>query len=208
MKYTYDLELSNSSEYKIIEQCLQMLEKNQVLDKFSGNCIAASDLISTMLHQHGIESSITECQALLKKDIRGQENIDFVGFGVVNSDNPNWVDTHVIVITKTKIPILIDLSLGYIMPPGHPYIVEKINSLDPSIIAEYEFDKCKITYQPKQQVRWPSLHQKTIVQRIKDDEKIKSKVSFLQIITMIGIGIGVINFLMNSILIYLRQLYQ
>lgn len=175
---TDDDELKKSKEYKLILESIDELESLGVLERTTGYCIATTDIVSKLLRSKGIECSIVECSLMVinKKNNR----FNFVGYDDANKDeSANKICSHMICITKTEIPVLIDLSVPY-MVPEKPYIIERVNkdkNLDhSSIVSEYEFEHSTWSYSEKLNSQYPLLHQQNIVDRIETDIKIEKRI--------------------------------
>ena len=199
---TNDVEVEKLPQYNIIIDLVERLNRSGVLLNLHGNCLAAADMVSAMLLQSGIESVITECQALVRTEENGQSLFNLVGYDSFSFSGQ--VDTHVVVITKTDVPILIDLSISQYLPETHPFVVEKVNSSDPNLLASYELDNCHIVYQNKRNIRLPSLHQKTIIQRIAEDEKSKKKIKNITTIVFALLVFTLLNFAANALIVLLK----
>jgi hypothetical protein len=100
-----------------------------------------------MLTQQGIENQIIECQVSICWTENGIPNFQFVGFD--NQAFPGQVDTHTIIITKTEVPLLIDLSISHHLPSNHPFVIEKLNSNVEKTLAEFKFENYVLTHQKR-----------------------------------------------------------
>lgn len=199
---TNDIELEKLPYYKNIFDVVERLNKSNVLHNLHGNCVAAADIVTAMLLQSGIESIITECQVSICVKEKDKKYYNLVGYDSFSFSGQ--VDTHVVVITKTEVPILIDLSISEHLPENHPFVVERLNSSDPNLLASYELDNCHIVYQNKRNIRLPSLHQKTIIQRIAEDEKSKKKIKNITTIVFALLGFTLLNFAANTLIVLLK----
>ena len=207
IKVTNDADILNMPEYQKILSRIQGLYNSNILQNFAGNCIAACDLFSVMLSQDGIENQIVECQTSIRWSENGETFFHFVGLD--NVAYPGEIDTHTVIITKTKIPLIIDLSISHHLPDTHQYIVEKLNSYDPNILGNYLYnDNLSITYQTKRVIRLPSIHQKSIKQRLTEEKKISEKIKIFTAIVYVSITLGVFNLFLNILLIYLKLLFN
>ena len=196
---TNDVEVEKLPQYNIIIDLVERLNRSGVLLNLHGNCLAAADMVSAMLLQSGIESVITECQASVKTEENGQSLFNLVGYD--NFSFSGQVDTHVVVITKTDVPILIDLSISQYLPETHPFVVEKVNSSDPAILGSYNFENCQVLYQTKRNIKLPALHQKSMLQRMAEDEKDKKKIKLITNTVIALLGFTLLNFMANIALI-------
>jgi len=196
-------EIENLNEFKIIKKHLENYDA-QTLLRMAGNCIAACDIITILLHQHGIDSVIVECQVVVKFFNGKTENYNFIGYDGIAS--PNNVDTHVVVITKTERPILIDIGLSHLLPFDHPFIVEEVKQHD-ELMGEFIIGNHTVTYQYKKNIKLPTLHQKTILDKIKYELGIKRKINFLMYFVIFVLLLGISNLTLNLLLLYFKLIY-
>ncbi len=201
-EFTKDNILLKTPQYHKIKDVVQRLERGGGTENFSGNCISAADIMQHLLSRVGIESEIVECQAALIRDDGKTKDYVFIGYD--NASYKGQIDTHVVLITKDENPILIDMSLGHLLPKDSPYIIERVNSEEPGKIAEYNLENINITYFEKKNLKLPNIHQKTLLQRIVNDQNSEKLLKLLRILVMCAVTLGLVNFLLNVILIILR----
>lgn len=201
--YTLTKTIQSLPEYNNILLMLERLINSGILPNLEGNCISAADIVQNLLSFYEIKSKTIECQAFLVKENNTIKDFCFVGANFVGV-GPNSIDTHVINITETNPPILIDASLGHLLPEQNKIIIREVNSLDPDIIAKYQIGDVTLTYYHKKNIRLPALHQKNLVDKITDDLKIKKEIRYLKIIVTILVLLGLTNFTLNIIAIYLK----
>lgn len=205
IKLTNDVEIEKLSYYNLIIDVISSLEKNGILNNLHGNCIAAADMITAMLHHKEIESYAVECQVSIQtKDPNGNVYYNLVGYD--NTAFHGQVDTHLVIVTKTPIPILIDVSISQFLPQTHPFIIERVDNLDPNILGNYKFDNVSLLYQIKKNIRLPSIHQKTVLEKVNDEVKLKSKIKFLTMSLSIVLGITLFNMFANIGILLLKFL--
>ena len=168
---TTDTEISQTKEYQEIISVVEELHKFGVLQRTSGNCVAISDIISKLLKSRNIESKLVECSLLVVN--KSSNAINFVGYEE-NQAPSSQISSHVVCVTKTKIPILIDLSVPFISA-NKPYIIERVNGTGQNF-AEYKFEDTEWYYSQKSYSHLPNLHQQSIVDRIETDLKIESRI--------------------------------
>ena len=198
---TSNEKLKKLPEFHKIIELLTKLEDGGILGRLGGNCITAADMVQTMLSQVGIQSEIVECQLCIYR--RG-EAVEFFFVGYDNTAFNGQVDTHMVVVTKTPIPVLIDLSVSHLMPSDRPFVVDSVSTSDPSIVTEHDYGNVKLTYQTKKQIKVPHLHQKTLLTRFTEELELKKTLFSLKNFVWIGVGLGLFNLLMNSILLILK----
>lgn len=202
--YTNDQELVENEEYGTIVSVIKELHGFGVLQKAAGNCFAISDIVSKLLKSKGIKCKIVECSLLVLN--KSTNSIHFVGYEE-NKVPDTKIPSHVICITETKIPILIDLSVPY-LSIEKPYIIERVNGGGKdTTIAEYNFSDTEWYYSEKMYSHLPLLHQQSILERIETDHKIDQRIEStenqIKIIQRIVIAI-----LCVSSLNFMRGLYD
>jgi hypothetical protein len=204
---TSDQDLMQTPVYQMVEVQLGKLASSGFIGNLGGNCVAAAEMITMMLHQSGVEAMMFECQASVRRlDPEGAASFAFVGYD--NTSTSQSIDTHVVVVTRGDDPILIDISLWPMLPENKPFVVERLNSKDPTIIADYDFGSVRVTYTPKQRPRLPQLHQRTLMERLAHDEQTRNRLKMVSWFAAVSIGLGVINMLMNLIVVYYRVVLQ
>lgn len=178
--------IKNTKEYKSIAKCLTRMDRSGVLLMGAGFCISVSDMVQVALLQEGIKSRIVECKLTLKHG----EDIAFVGFEDIL--NPGEIDTHVVVVTETNPPMLIDASIAHRVNSVVVDEVVRLQSDKLNILADFRYlDKDLIlTYQEKLNSKVPYFHQKSILDRIDMDNKINKNISLLKKLNYIGIGLS------------------
>ena len=207
MNYLPDPELENYPEYKKVLAVIEMLSNANMLRTFNGSCIAASDIIVTALAQVGIESVPVECQMVFSLPGPDPEQRKFMFVGYDSITFPGEVDTHVVVVTKTRIPMIIDASIGHLLPNNFPVIVGRIDKDTPQDkIAELNIKGAEFNYMQKKNLRLPTLHQKTLLDRLREEYKIKNSIQLLKKIVLAIALIGTVNFVLNTTLITLKIL--
>lgn len=203
---TDDEELRNDPEYQKVIKHINSLWESGVIRRGSNHCLSMSDLIYNVLKLDGIKSRVVEC----KLTVLG---VDPPGFSLVGHNglmyrtggalDPNNYDTHVICITETKIPMLIDLSINHLRKEVQ-FICERLNGdtvevpdrpIKDKVIGYYNFGASIWTYQIKEKspLMIPELHQRSIIDRIRTDQKIANAIKWLFILNIIGIAITLAN---------------
>jgi hypothetical protein len=199
------VDITELPEYHAIQRIIDSVVKNGLLDRFTGNCIGASDLLSSMLRHEGIESKMVECFLSIKNTNHNPPIYNFIGYDGLHM-RENQFDVHLVVVTKTKVPILIDLSIAHVLPETVPYIVGKVSDAEDTF-GEYYIEGVELRYNIKKTPKLPALHQKTIVEKIREDEAIREKLKQLQLgITILAI-FAAINFTLNMTAVILKMIY-
>lgn len=199
-RYNHDLK---DPTYQIITRVLQELWNRGLLQRFDGECIAAADILQHSLAQAGINSRLVEVQlSIVSEDSRSGMVWHFVGFN--NNFVTQGVDTHMIVITETEQPWLLDLSIANTLGGDSPWVIEPLIDSSELHIAKYQIERCQLIYHPKQNIKLMGLHQKTLLERISSDQRMNKWLQRLIIISAIGLALGIINAVFNVSLITLR----
>jgi hypothetical protein len=195
-------ELFNTPESLKILEVVDTLYTSGIAVNFAHNCIAACDILQASLHTIGIKSKIIEVQLNIFRD-DGSDKKDYLYIGYDGTTFPGEIDTHVVVVTETKQPILIDLSLGHVLPSNKNRVLAKCNP-ENKYIASLDVDNLKLSYFIKSSTKLPSLHQKNLVERMIEDNKTRNTVENLKIFIYFLMGISIINFTLNSSLLILK----
>lgn len=198
-------ELFNTPESMKILEVVDTLYKSGMAVNFAHNCIAACDILQASLHTVGIKSKIIEVQLNIFRD-DGSDKKDYLYIGYDGATFPGEIDTHVVVITETKEPILIDLSLGHVLPSNKNRILTKCNPSN-KYLAILDVENLKLSYFIKSNVKLPYLHQKNLVERMIEDNKTRNTVEQLKVFIYFLMGLSIINFTLNSILLILKMIF-
>lgn len=209
--------LLKTPEYQFIRQITEKFIQTSNPAAFSGNCVANSDILQTLFSRHGITSRIVECQAaIFKIEPEGRVNYMFVGYD--NYSYPGQIDTHTVVITEGEIPLLIDLSLGYVLPNNKKFLITSAAVDNPStdkVICELKFDDYEIIYYEKTNIRLPNIHQKNLMQRLIVDqeqaqilERQGKEINMIRWIVTASVGMAVVNFVALCVILFLKIVYH
>jgi len=194
-------EVNNKEYFLILKDFITSLYDSGVLFRSQDQCIGMSDLISKYLSQFGIKSRLVETRLSVLNKHKDKEFVDVntVGFLNKNTITPINIDTHVICVTETEIPLLIDLSIGFInkdIPFICKPLIEK-ESID-NILSSFTIDNTKWTYYTRNDQLIPRLHQISIIDRINKDNKIEKQIKLLTSVIIFIAFISVSNFLRGS----------
>jgi hypothetical protein len=193
--------LLEDPEYLKIISLIHHLWSSGLVQRGTGHCYSMSDIIQKLLKHYGIDCYLEECSLMILK--KNPPEIHLVGYQQESSDVINdkisEVQTHVVCVSKTKYPLLIDLSISdYI--EGVPFICERIGNtnskllLDKNEICNLEYENAFFKYSKQISVQVPSLHQQSIVERIKTDKKIFNSIKRINVIVSFLIIISSLNF--------------
>lgn len=202
---TTDEELLADAEYKKIIGLVNHLWNTNVIQRGSGYCISMSDMIRLLLNQEGIKCELVECKLTIMK--RNPPGLFLIGHSGQVENFFQEVDTHVVVITKTKIPILIDLSVCGLVPIV-PYICERLTHSHPNEMLRIDFGHSEWVYEIKESTKLPKMHQKSILDRYKTDRKVERSLCLLKLWAAFMTVIIVLNAIRGAYdfyRIYVRQ---
>lgn len=195
--------------YRGLQATLDRLCANpEVVQRFPGNCISASDIVQHILEFYGVKSKLIECQVMVIKGTdASNKDFRFVGFNNVGL-GPNMIDTHMVVVTETMPPIMIDASLGHYLGESNMIFMRELAAqTTPGLMGEFVVDDISLTYQAKKEIKMPMLHQKNIVDRIEEDMKTRSKIKSLFTFFFILLAMNVINMIFNLTSIILKLMW-
>jgi len=201
--YKHHPDLKQVKENKQIENVVNKLIEMDSLDGLHGNCVLACDIVQNMLSHYGLDSKTVECQLMMVTDNNGQVHFNFVGLDGFTG-GPDTVDTHVVVITNTEPPVLIDASISGSLPRETPVVVRVLNSLDPESMGVFKINNVELNYNNKKNIKLPYVHQRTLVDRMKSEHNIKAEVSSVKKLVMFAIWFGIINLFVNVLLLMLK----
>lgn len=191
---THDEELRNSEDYKKIITIALNLWETGAIKRAPGYCLSISDMMLKLLHYEGIKSKLVECSlTVISKD---PPSLNMIGHDGMTKKSSEEMDSHVVLVTETDIPMIIDLSVSNLLEnTNKPFIVERLSPSEISDLSEFEFEKSKWMYQIKTSNRLPSLHQDSILNRINLDKKIESKINFINKVLIFVCIITSLNFI-------------
>lgn len=190
---TSDNEIKKSKDYKIIADTISDMQKSGAVSLGTGYCITMSEMIFTSLKHRGIKSKLVECTLTVSYL---DDNITiFIGFE--NIKNPGEIDTHVVVITDTVPPFIIDASITNKFNSSPNIIIDKCTSSieQPMLLADLEFTdrKIKTTYTQKSVQKVASMHQSSILNRFAIDNKIFNNLKILKMLIALALVLGTVN---------------
>lgn len=202
--YTMTKELQRHMNRKQICAILDRLSQGEMIYRMAGNCLGACDIIQKMLSAVGIDSKIVECQASVIRTEGEFQDFFFVGYDNLTGDFEGMIDTHVVIVTNTEPPVLIDAALGDAVSEDNRIVVGVLEDLDPDVIGEFTIDNTVVTYTVKQRTRLPELHQKNLVERILDQKAQTKRTIFVSRFLWIIAGLTAINIIANTMLLTMK----
>jgi hypothetical protein len=198
----------NCDYYQTILGVITNIQNAGLIGRGSGYCVSMSDMILKLLNKHGIECELIECSVMIT--LKDPPTLHLIGYSGLYEpkNNIDEMSNHVICITKTQVPILIDVSLSNI-DTNVPYvcmpIIKKYNHCN---IGEFDFGTSIWTYEQKFNSELPMLYQKSILQRIKTDLKTRSDIEILKKIIIAVAIISTINLIRGSYDFYQKYINQ
>jgi len=185
----------NQDYYIKVKQTIDDLIHSGMLRFGSGYCLSMSDVILKLLHKEGINAEMVECNLMvMMKSPPGLVLVGYKGFMENTLGSGQKIDNHVVCVTKTKIPILIDLSVSHI-DANVPFICEPIlDEHKHTDLAEFDFESSTWTYQSRNDSELPKLHQKSIINRIKTDIRVDNEIKFIKYFLFVLFTVSSLNF--------------
>ncbi len=191
LKTTYDDQLRLTEDYQKVMGVIKHLQDTNTLEYGQGYCLSMCDILYTLLKQQGIKSRLVEC----KLTVTGYNPpfLHVIGSDDERNRSNGNIDTHVILITDTAIPMIIDASIGNIAMGREQYIVERVNGADVETIAEHVINGTTWLYTLKLSHRLPRVHEQSIVERMTTDRTIFKNLSLLKILVIVALTISAFN---------------
>ena len=187
--FTTDPELVKNPDYQRISKVLFRLIQSGVTQMGQGWCISMSDTVYTLLRQQGINTRLVECQ-LTVTDSRDPDSPNIRVIGADSQYVENGASTHVVVITETTPPLIIDASIGHLLPDAS-VLIDRCGEPRPDrIFGDFQQRAFQITYQEKLNPKVPLVHQTSVIDRIVTDQRIFSEIRLLKTLNYIGIALS------------------
>jgi hypothetical protein len=179
--------------YKKIQTVLDNINDMGLIERGVGHCLSMSDMVLKFLHKEGIKCELVECSLMVV--IKNPPSLYVVGWsGTSEFLSKSQMENHVVCITKTPIPILIDCSVKNI-DTAIPYIcMPVVESFKHTNLVEYDFENSTWTYQQKPNSEIPQLHQQSILNRIKKDASIDKEIKFIKMFMFVLFTVSFLNF--------------
>jgi hypothetical protein len=200
--------MHNNNELNIIQQTLEDMMTDGFMSRGSGHCFSMSDMIQKLLYKQGIKSELIECSLMVF--IKDPPILHFIGYhGMMEiEDRSKQMENHIVCLTHTEVPYLIDLSTSYI-DPHVPYVCIPITKeFENTNLVEHDFGTSVWTYQQKVDSELPILHQKSILQRINTDKNVHKDIQFLKKIILAALTISSLNFIRGSFDFYQKYVVE
>lgn len=183
--------LQATDEYKKVADIIEGLIESGLSRMGEGYCISVSDIIFNLLNQSGIKAHLLEVQLSAVNNIDNETHM--VGFSTAFHQNSHTrVSTHVVVVTDTVIPMIIDLSIAHKLPGNYQCIIDKAVNEGDKVLCKIEHEGWSYIYQEKKDgIGIPQLHQISILERITTDKKIFEEIKTLKTLNIVGICFSV-----------------
>lgn len=203
---TTDEELRADKEYREVFKIIENLWNLGMIQRGAGFCLSVSDTLQKILKANGIDSKLIECELIITTNNPPTLNMVGQDYNEVVSDAQ--INCHVVCVTNTKIPMLVDISVADYGEKltGIPFVCERLVSNDNADLCEAKYGNCSYFYNKKPTPILPDIHQKSILDRIKTDKKIFSDLSRLYMLLYILMGISSINFIRGAYDFYAKYL--
>lgn len=187
--------------FKTIKGVVDNLYNSGMIDSGSGYCLSMSDIVLKLLHKEGIKSKLIECSLMVTlKNPPGLYLMGYAGFNPNTYDENKMLQTHIVCVTETQVPILIDLSVSHI-DKKIPYICAPIlKNFEHTNLTEYDFETSTWTYTQKEdtELELPKLHQKSILDRIRTDQNVSKEINFIKTLLIVLFCVSSTNFIRGS----------
>jgi hypothetical protein len=192
-KYNFltDADYKDSKHYNIIAEVLSEMVRCGAMSLGNGYCISMSEMISNALAHRNISSRLVECQLTMTYSNSTPPEILFVGFD--NIKRPGEIDTHVVIVTETDPPFLIDASISHKLPADVPAVVIPIKKGNILGSLENQTYNLSMTYQEKKVQKVPVVYHRSFINRVETDQKIFKNLTFLRLLIVIALTISSIN---------------
>lgn len=191
--------VKNTEYFKKIKSTINLIESTGTLYRSCGFCIGASDLLFNMLKIKGIKSKLVECNLTVL--FKENSEITFVGQENSNDFDPSLdFPTHVVCITETEVPFLIDLSISHIDKSikyiFHP-LAPEFTKFDKNILS-LEFDTSIWTYNERNYNTFIELHENSILNRISTDVRVNKEIKLLRSLVILISVVSSLNFIRGA----------
>jgi hypothetical protein len=202
---TLDQELLADDDYKVIINLIENFWNLGIIQRGAGFCLSVADTLNKVLKTKGIDSELVECELVITTE--NPPTINMVGQDYNPVISEKQINCHVVCVTKTKIPMLIDISVAdYENLTGVVFVCERLQPSEEADLCKATYPNCSYFYSKKLNSILPDIHQKSIVDRIKTDKKIFSDLSRLYLLLYVAIGISSLNFIRGGYDFYAKYI--
>lgn len=181
----------HTKDFDKIIKLFDHLHFSSILHMSSGYCVGSCEVIRLALHNIGIKSNMVEVTLLLQN-----KHTDYY-IGVEKEITNGQVDSHVVLITDTDPPYLIDPSIKFGLEQDKSFIIIEIDKNknfrnDEPFTVKFN-DELSTTYILKTRQKIPLSVQQSILHRIDTDKKLFDKINFLKKVIFAALLISVLN---------------
>ena len=185
--------------YRKIIDCLEQLLESGALAHAQGNCLAISEMLQNLLLSQGINSQLIEVKLMHTWENNGRHMFNLVGYdGGDLTRQQGIMDTHIVVVTKTDRPLIIDASVPHCLPPGRFWIVEPLRATLDDVLLEFEVPGNKYRYTSKPLPRLPQIRQQSILDRINRDLGVDRTLRWFRWVLIVLAIMTTVNFFLNT----------
>jgi len=181
----------NDPDYKTICEAISHLDRMGLIQRSTGHCMSICDIIQKLLTQYKIKSYLVEVKVLIFPT--DSQRLYPIGFDE-ETKNTSQIDTHVVVVTDTSTPFLIDASVGYRLPKPFKVIIDSADK-DGYGLFNINHPECKITYEQREGYKLPKLHQEYILDRIGSYRKMTDDINFIKMLIYVSIILSLFAFI-------------
>lgn len=186
-----------TTEIPAYNKVLQVVDKMLLLPISSrghGQSLSMCEMLSSLLAQSGINSTLVETQVAVH-DVSG-DRVAFIGYSTRTDTLQSDTDTHVVLVTETTPPILVDMGIANKLPGNARAVVEPVTTeKGDQVRVVINHPTCSITYDQREGFNLPILHQRSVLGRIQTDNKIFSQIDTLKRLNYIGIVLSLFAFI-------------
>ena len=191
MFFTSSSKIKQTEDYKKITEIITKLDTAGIIWMGRGQCISMSEIIRTALTQAGIKSKMVECQLMISDNSSGNKFFSTIGYDGLY--NPGEIDTHIVCVTETDIPMVIDASVSHRLNNENKIVVDEIQQHPNGIFCDCELDGVRLTYQQKSNPKVAFQYQASIIDRIETDKRVFKSIDFLKILVVVALVISALN---------------
>lgn len=191
-----NLEQAKQQPYWLITQrVVNHIRASGLLEKSFGQCLSMSDIVLKLLYAEGIKSELVECSLMVRrKNPPGVYLVGYPGFIENQYNKDERIQNHVVCITNTEVPILIDLSINSIDGAIDCICEPIVQEEEHADLAEFVFENSTWTYQKRPITGLPKLYERTILRRMETEAKLEKEIKFIKIFLFVMFTVSFLNF--------------
>lgn len=176
--------------FKHIKQILNEFDLTGFYEKSNKHCISTSEVLQKILLQKGIKSHLVEVKIMIHHQVHP---FNFYTIGYDGNDiKLGQVDSHVVLITETLVPYIIDASIQRLLPKNYKYVLSSTaNNKGMKNIFMVNTQQVRIVYELKKGYDIPLLFQQDVFAKIISNQQIKEEINFLKKLNYLGICVSI-----------------